>query len=489
VLHLVLMVSVVLAVNGLVYGQSVDFKQAANESPGLGDVEWINGILNPNNSQYFEGMSVPQRVLLANIPGTSDGVHQLKFRHLATKTQGGDLHHAYDFLTSWAQADNAADGVAPSIAPAGQDLLATLFARQCGVQIGNTPDFETICNDLHSAFSMSVNAPKPAATPNAPADDVGAKFDAYAAVFGAPTVKIYSDKSILSASLTVDPAFTDGYSQSGSDVYLNYVLEWDIDSTDSSNFLLEYAGHLAVGININFPAMGYGVSKGAGGISGGNYHQILETVDDISLGSQDNQIQAGSILIPCPCEITGPDDLCPDQTEQYSGPAFPGAIYSWSISGDAVIVGPSDQQTVTIQTNATCGSFTLSLDIDCGAGGIPTSCDKTVNVVDTQDPVITCPAGETIDCLETPSFGTPTATDNCDPNPDITIVSTITTPGQCPQEFSVTRTWRATDACGNNSECSQTITYGNACIRDADLLGRLRQLPNRTGWRGPKSRW
>src|SRR4030095_15423858 len=47
---------------------------------------------------------------------------------------------------------------------------------------------------------------------------------------------------------------------------------------------------------------------------------------------------------------------------------------------------------------------------------------------------------------------------NCDPNPTIEIVSTVTTPGSCPQNSNVTRTWRAVDHCGNASEpCSQTI--------------------------------
>jgi len=49
------------------------------------------------------------------------------------------------------------------------------------------------------------------------------------------------------------------------------------------------------------------------------------------------------------------------------------------------------------------------------------------------------------------------AVDNCDPAPVVTY-SDVETPGSCPQEKTITRTWTATDACGNSSSCAQTIT-------------------------------
>ena len=58
------------------------------------------------------------------------------------------------------------------------------------------------------------------------------------------------------------------------------------------------------------------------------------------------------------------------------------------------------------------------------------------------------------------SFDAPTAVDNCSgTNVAITIVSTITN-GPC-QQF-ITRTWLATDLCGNTSTCSQTVTLTNS---------------------------
>jgi hypothetical protein len=70
--------------------------------------------------------------------------------------------------------------------------------------------------------------------------------------------------------------------------------------------------------------------------------------------------------------------------------------------------------------------------------------------VDTDKPIITCSPDKTIDCDAEIVFDTPTATDNCSGVLEIVVVSTSTD--------GLTRTWKATDACGNEATCSQTIT-------------------------------
>src|SRR5260221_1189237 len=55
------------------------------------------------------------------------------------------------------------------------------------------------------------------------------------------------------------------------------------------------------------------------------------------------------------------------------------------------------------------------------------------------------------------TFDAPTATDNSGSN-TITILSTVTNVvGHCGSTFDATRTWQATDACGNSSTCSQKV--------------------------------
>src|SRR5204863_3352963 len=79
-------------------------------------------------------------------------------------------------------------------------------------------------------------------------------------------------------------------------------------------------------------------------------------------------------------------------------------------------------------------------------------------VTDNTAPVITCPnPTPSIECPASPNFGSASASDACDNNV-VPTFTTITTPGNCPQEFSVTRTWTATDDCGNSSTCSRTIS-------------------------------
>jgi len=93
---------------------------------------------------------------------------------------------------------------------------------------------------------------------------------------------------------------------------------------------------------------------------------------------------------------------------------------------------------------------------DCGN---TSTASQTINVHDITAPVIaSLPAPTTINCPATPSFTQATATDACDPSVDLTSAD-VTTPGNCPGNYSVTRTWTATDDCGNTSTASQTIMF------------------------------
>ena len=89
---------------------------------------------------------------------------------------------------------------------------------------------------------------------------------------------------------------------------------------------------------------------------------------------------------------------------------------------------------------------------------------------DTTAPVIVCPKVQSpIECPASPVFTTPTVTDNCDRNPTLTFKDVTKTDGDnqgngkgknddsCSKGYRITRTWTATDACGNTACCIQTI--------------------------------
>ena len=89
------------------------------------------------------------------------------------------------------------------------------------------------------------------------------------------------------------------------------------------------------------------------------------------------------------------------------------------------------------------------------------ACSTTVTIVDTVEPVLACPADITIECDEStdPSnTGMATATDVCDTNPITITFSDVEVPGVCPVTSVITRTWEATDSCGNTTSCEQVIT-------------------------------
>src|SRR5262249_45612621 len=90
---------------------------------------------------------------------------------------------------------------------------------------------------------------------------------------------------------------------------------------------------------------------------------------------------------------------------------------------------------------------------------------QTIAVVDTTKPTISCPT-LTVQCasdvpppyanLATFLSAGGVASDSCDAAPTFSLTSDSGLVGSCPGK--VTRVYRVTDACGNFSECTQTIT-------------------------------
>ena len=89
---------------------------------------------------------------------------------------------------------------------------------------------------------------------------------------------------------------------------------------------------------------------------------------------------------------------------------------------------------------------------DCGNETIHT---QVVTVQDTTAPELTIPADYTAECDEEHPMDPATATDNCG---SVDITEEMHTDYSCPHSYVITRTFTATDECGNSTTLTQTIT-------------------------------
>jgi hypothetical protein len=126
------------------------------------------------------------------------------------------------------------------------------------------------------------------------------------------------------------------------------------------------------------------------------------------------------------------------------------------------------------------------------ACGNERTCEQRITVRDETAPVITCPANVTVNCngsREPAVTGRAIATDNCTPAENIAITYTDNTSGlnQCGGTGVVVRTWKAVDACGNQSTCEQRITVRDitapviTCPADVTIECGESLLPTATG--------
>jgi hypothetical protein len=108
------------------------------------------------------------------------------------------------------------------------------------------------------------------------------------------------------------------------------------------------------------------------------------------------------------------------------------------------------------QTNGQCPWFIYETWLATDCKGQTNTCSRTVQVVDTTPPAITCASNIIVECGSAWDFTPPTAYDACcGTNVTVIVVQTVTN-GHCP--WVIIRTWQATDCCTNSKTCSQTVT-------------------------------
>jgi hypothetical protein len=180
----------------------------------------------------------------------------------------------------------------------------------------------------------------------------------------------------------------------------------------------------------------------------------------IAVTATDGCGNTASVTYTTTIDGTAPTITCPATQNLTLGPSCTASLPNYTILATASdnCGTPTVTQLPTPGTAVSgTGPMTLTLTA-ADACGNTAACTFTVNKVDVTSPTFTfVPANVTVQCNSVPSVGTPTATDACGPV-TITYLGQTTTAGSCPDAYTLTRTWRATDASNNSVTATQTIT-------------------------------
>ena len=123
-----------------------------------------------------------------------------------------------------------------------------------------------------------------------------------------------------------------------------------------------------------------------------------------------------------------------------------GINWSYLINDTTINCGSTDSVSVIFTATDSCGNAS--------------STTAAFVIKDGTAPVLTLPPNITLDCdvsTDPQITGSASAIDNCDESPVVSYTDEVA-PGECANEAVISRTWTATDACGNITSEEQTIT-------------------------------
>jgi hypothetical protein len=478
------------------------YRNGSASSPVTTGSNWVNGNAGQSNSHYMEGMSIPYRCVMSSLPtGTP-----------ITITFGYDVthssKHAVDFLTYYRRLEphivfgHPAEPIDPTAGTSLNPAVFTTFAIPAPTAVGSPmpgqpttsfnalPSGERVFTLYGGTISSIVYGAQANLTASQAEQTITITFTSNAAtailawgghigsrldwgydsqgspnsaggISGSPyhmRLKSWSlgnlgntDRS-LSANAVIGPPDCNISVNPGSQSVCqgNSFSITVSNSTGTPNFTYSWTGPNGFTSNTTTASSSNTITiTNAQLVNGGVYQVTVTDGVGLSCSSSANI----TVILPVTCGITQNTYVsCPGGTSTYSGPA--GTTYDWSVTGNASIQGSTTSQTVTVVNNsngnACNGSYTVHLTV--GGAGCSSTCTMQVATGDQQAPNIQCAASSATCDTTTVIWATPTATDDCDPNPVVTLVSTTQTSN------SITKTWQAEDACGNISTCSTTYT-------------------------------
>ena len=159
--------------------------------------------------------------------------------------------------------------------------------------------------------------------------------------------------------------------------------------------------------------------------------------------------------------------LCPAvATYTATATGTPAPTLAYAFTGVTIASGTGTGSGSTFNKGVTTVTITAS------NGYLPNAtCSFTVTVNDNVKPALAdVPVDATVNCESIPSVGSPSASDNCDAAPIVHYLDEVSSQGSDPllasfYNYTLTRTWDATDASGNHSLVgTQVITVHDVTI-------------------------
>ncbi len=170
-------------------------------------------------------------------------------------------------------------------------------------------------------------------------------------------------------------------------------------------------------------------------------------------------------LVECACNTMDGTRVTLDGSGSYDADDDP-ITYTWT---GPFVGSPAHGATPTVTLESGCPvDYVITLVVNDGIDESEPN-DVVITVVDTTPPVINCPSDVTLECPADTSVeanGSATAVDSCG---SVTITLSDQWQPDCGDTGILTRTWTATDECGNSSNCVQTLTVVDTTPPEFDL--------------------
>ncbi len=180
----------------------------------------------------------------------------------------------------------------------------------------------------------------------------------------------------------------------------------------------------------------------------------------------------------------------PDVTLECGEPTDPDHV-GWATATDNCDPAPTISYVDEVQGG--CPTVVVRTWVATDAEGNEARGIQRITLVDTGPPELVVPPDVEVECGEPTDpdhVGWATASDDCDPDPEVTYTDEII-PGPCAQAYTIERTWRAEDSCGHIASGVQTITVRDTTppvlsVPDDVEFGCVCVLPDTspeaTGW-------